>query len=125
MSQNNISLSGSFLDLYSITAEKVSELLKSNCTVGEKIETDGICVIPISKVSAGFAGGGADIKNDAKKKSQSPAGTGAKISVTPVTLLIFENGTVRLENISVAKSGGITKAVQEFIRLQKNKSAAK
>ena len=65
------------------TIDKLIEMKKAASIVGEKIEVDGMTIIPISKVSIGFAGGGSDVSDRNKGKYKNPAGTGAGISDTP------------------------------------------
>ena len=89
---------GTLMEVLSFTAEQTRALADANGVLGEPIVIDGATVIPVSKVSAGFAGGGADIRNE--KKSQTPAGVGAHVTLSPVTFLVFKDGQVR--QISVA-----------------------
>ena len=43
------------------TIQKIREMVDVNSVVGEPIHTpDGVTIIPVSKVSVGFGGGGAD-----------------------------------------------------------------
>lgn len=113
---------GDLMEVLSFTADKTMELANANSVMGERIEVDGITVIPVSKVSAGFAGGGADIRNADKKRTQNPAGAGAKVSVTPMTFLVIKEGDARLISVN-AKEGGsegwILAAVEQFKKLIK------
>ena len=90
------------------TAEKTKELLRENSIIGEGIETDGVTVIPVSKLSVGFAGGGSD-SNDTGKKSQ-PAGAGAKVTLTPVSFLVIKDGEVKLISASEPEKPDIVSA---------------
>ena len=71
------------MQLMSFTAEQAKELANANSVLGEKMEFGDVTVIPVSKISAGFAGGGASFINATQKKSQTPSGSGAKVTVTP------------------------------------------
>ncbi|MEE1186735.1 MAG: GerW family sporulation protein [Acutalibacteraceae bacterium] len=84
------------MKVLSFTADKTIELANSNSVMGEKITVDGITVIPVSKISVGFAGGGADLENAAKKSTKSPAGAGAKVDIIPMTFLVIENNEAKL-----------------------------
>ena len=56
------------------TIQKIREMLDVNTVVGEPIQTpDGVTIIPVSKVSVGFGGGGSDF---AAKSSDNPFGGG-------------------------------------------------
>lgn len=51
------------------TIQKIREMVDVNSVIGEPISTpDGVTIIPVSKVSVGFAGGGSDFA-----KRQPPA----------------------------------------------------
>ncbi len=71
--------------------------LKSNIKItGDRIEVDGVTVIPISKLSLGFAGGGADISDKDKHKYKNPTGVGSGVTETPIAFLVIEDGKVRI-----------------------------
>lgn len=92
------------IKVLSFTADKATELCSVNSVVGEKIEADGITVIPISKISVGFAGGGADMNDNAKRKNQNPAGAGAKVSLTPLSFLVIRGNDVRVMSVEANKN---------------------
>jgi uncharacterized spore protein YtfJ len=93
-SQNNL------MQLMAFTADRAMEMADANSIIGEKIEVDGMTIIPISKVSSGFAGGGASIINSTQKKSNVPSGSGAKVTVTPLSLIVVRFGEVSVIDIS-------------------------
>ena len=60
--------------LMNVTMQKIKEMVDVNTIIGEPISTsDGTTIIPISKVSYGFASGGSDIpsKNAPNKETGS------------------------------------------------------
>ena len=83
------------------TIDKLIEMKKAASVVGEKIEVDGITIIPISKVSIGFAGGSSDVTDRNKGKYKNPAGTGAGISDTPQGFLVVKDGDVHFLSVNV------------------------
>ena len=87
------------------TIDKLIEMKKAATVVGEKIEVDGITIIPISKVSIGFAGGGSDVSDRNKGKYKNPAGTGAGISDTPQGFLVIKDGEVRFLTVKSGEKG--------------------
>ena len=115
------------MQLMSFTADKALELADANSVLGEKIEIDGMTIIPVSKISAGFAGGGASVINATVKKSNTPAGSGAKVSVTPISFLVIANGEVNV--VEVASSGKDSKSsiidavIQQFKKNKKDGEA--
>lgn len=81
------------------TIEKIREMVDANSVTGEPFVTaDGITIIPISKVSIGFGGGGSDFVSKHTNQNENPfgGGVGAGIKVTPVAFLIIKDGNVRM-----------------------------
>ena len=120
MSTNN-----NLTDVLAFTAEKAIEISSANSVIGEKIEIDGMTVIPVSKLSVGFAGGGANISNNVKKTSNIPAGAGAKVKVEPVTFLVIDADGAHLINVNGGQGEPVTKlieqAVEKIKQLRKSK----
>ena len=89
--------------LMETTIQKVKELADSETVVGKPIEVaENITIIPVSKLSLGFASGGSDFPTK-NPKDLFGGGGGAGITVTPKAFLVIENGTVRL--LQLAKDG--------------------
>ena len=78
------------------TIAKIREMVDVNSVIGDPIVTqDGVTIIPVSKVSVGFGGGGSDFSN---KNGDNPfgGGVGAGVKVTPIAFLIVKEGSVRM-----------------------------
>ena len=97
----------------SFTVDKAIELANANSIVGDRIVAGDITIIPISKLSVGFAGGGADIADVQRGKQQNPAGAGAKVTLTPMSFLVICDGTVQLLNIAAEEGGSKAEAAAE------------
>ena len=81
------------------TIAKIREMVDVNSVVGDPITTpDGVTIIPISKVSVGFGGGGSDFVSKNVNHQENPfgGGVGAGVKVTPVAFLIIKEGSVRM-----------------------------
>lgn len=82
--------------LMGVSVEKIREMVDANTVVGTPIALgDGITIIPVSKVSYGFASGGSDLPS----KSSSDlfgGGAGAGINITPVAFLTIKDGEINL-----------------------------
>lgn len=81
------------------TIEKIRNMVDVNSVVGDPITTpDGVTIIPISKISIGFGGGGSDFVSKNLNKQENPfgGGVGAGVHVTPVAFLIIKEGNVRM-----------------------------
>ena len=89
------------------TISKMKEMVDVNSVVGEPIITaDGTTIIPISKVSVGFAGGGSDYVSKRPNKHENPFGGGAGggVNVTPIAFLIVKEGNVRMLPVAAPAS---------------------
>ena len=79
--------------------DKIRGMVDSNTVVGEPIVTpDGVTMIPVSRVSFGFASGGND---GASGKSGVWAGSGAAVKVDPIGFLMISDTTVRMVGIQM------------------------
>lgn len=87
-------------DLMSTTMEEIKALAEANTIVGQPIHTeDGVTLIPVSKVSAGFASGGTDFNGKNAKpdaKNNFGGGAGAGVNITPVAFIVVKGGNVRV-----------------------------
>ena len=81
------------------TIAKLREMVNANTVVGEAITTgDGVTIIPVSKVSIGFGGGGSDFVSKNLNHHENPfgGGLGAGVKVTPIAFLVIKDGNVRM-----------------------------
>ena len=88
-------------NLLNVTMEKIKQMVDVNTVIGDPIQTpDGATVIPISRVSYGFASGGSDLPS----KNQPPEGLfggggGAGITIIPIAFLLLSHGSARILQI--------------------------
>lgn len=87
-------------DILGNSIEKIKTMVDANTIIGDKILIDDITIIPISKLSFGFAGGATDFegKNDGSKVFAGGGGAGA--SINPIGFLVIKNGNVNMLPIS-------------------------
>ncbi len=128
--------------------DKIREMADANTIIGSPITSpDGTMLIPVSKVSFGFATGGADFGGHEKetetppktvtdRKSNFGGGAGAGVNITPIAFIVIPpDGNVRLLPIGEPASTALDRAVdlipdvlqrvQDFVeKLQAKKSAA-
>ncbi|MBY0757403.1 GerW family sporulation protein [Clostridium sardiniense] len=90
-------------NLMKSTMENIRDMVDVNTIIGDAVETrDGTYIIPISKVSFGFASGGSEFDSHNKVSSDLQAeypfggGSGAGVSVKPVAFLVVRENCVRL-----------------------------
>lgn len=94
-------------NMLSSNIEEIKKMVDANTVVGEAIKTDdGVTIIPISKISIGFGGGGSDFvsKNPNTKENPFGGGMGAGVKVTPVAFLIVKEGNVRMLPVAAPAS---------------------
>ena len=84
------------------TIAKIREMVDVNSVIGDPITTpDGVTIIPVSKVSVGFGGGGSDFT---KGNDAFGGGAGGGVKVTPICFLIVQNGSVRMMPVAAPAS---------------------
>lgn len=102
-------------ELMETTMSKIRELVDVNTIVGQPIQTvDGITLIPVSKVSFGFAAGGSEFQTKNGKEGQANpfgGGSGAGVKIEPVSFLVIREGNVRM----VSANSGERTAVEKLI----------
>lgn len=83
-------------NLVKTAMEKIHEMVDSDTIVGKPIVTaDGTTIIPVSKVSFGFASGGSDLPTKSTK-DQFGGGSGAGVTISPVASIAIHNGETKL-----------------------------
>lgn len=96
--------------LMSAAMTSIQDMVDVNTIIGDPIETsNNIVIIPISKVSFGFAAGGSEFNEEtideySKKEKEEEiqyklpfgGGAGAGVSINPVAFLIVQQDTVKL-----------------------------
>ena len=88
---------GSLMDT---TMEKIKEMIDVNTIIGEPITSpDGTLIIPVSKVSYGFAAGGSDLPTKKENKDCFGGDSGAGVTIQPVAFLTVYQGDVRLVSV--------------------------
>ena len=82
------------------TISRIREMMSVNDVVGEPIVVGDVTIVPISKVSVGFGGGGADNAKAANKDAFG-GGMGGGVKVQPICFLIVKDGNVRMMPVPV------------------------
>ena len=96
--------------LMTTAMNSIQDMIDVNTIIGEPIETsNNIVIIPISKVSFGFAAGGSEFKGETvdeyKKVDKEEqvqyrlpfgGGAGAGVSINPVAFIVVQEDTVKL-----------------------------
>ena len=103
-------------ELMETTMSKIREMVDVNTIVGTPITTvDGITLIPVSKVSFGFASGGSDFQTKNQQPAQNNAfggGSGAGVNISPVAFLVVKDGNVKLLNVNPPAGSSLDRVIE-------------
>ena len=110
--------------------DSIMKTMGDNCTIGNPIEMqNGTVIIPVSKISVGFGGGGSDFGAKGKDSKYFGGGGGTGITATPVGFLVVTNdGKVTFTSTNAPAGDGnamsidnIINSVTEVVEKIKNK----
>ena len=89
-------------DLMDTTMDKIRDMVDSNTIIGKPIKTDdGTTILPVSRISFGFASAGTDFDGkNAANKDLFGGGSGAGVNIQPVAFLVVKDGCVRTIQLS-------------------------
>lgn len=83
--------------------EKIKDLVDVSTIIGEPIKiSETLQIIPVSKVTYGFASGGTDFPSKTNAELFGGGG-GAGITISPVAFLVVNNGSVSVKYINAAE----------------------
>lgn len=88
-------------DVIKTAMDQIQYIAKTETVIGEPIQSGNVTLIPVSKISVGFAAGGAGNEN----KSGSGAGTGGGINITPVAFITIVDDKVQVHPVSKSDPG--------------------
>ena len=93
--------------------QKIREMIEVNNIIGDPIRTaDGIQIVPVSRVSFGFASGGADYTKQTAKDKNFGCGTGTGVTITPVAFLVIKDGDVKLLTLNAPANTTLDRVVE-------------
>ena len=102
-------------DLISATMEKIREMVDVNTIVGQPIRAENVTIIPVSKVSFGFASGGSDFATKNQKPEADNAfggGSGAGVNISPIAFLVVKEDSVRLLPVAPPAGTAVDRVVE-------------
>lgn len=103
-------------DLMSTTMQKIREMVEVNTIVGQPITTpEGVTLIPVSKLSFGFASGGSDFQGKNHKPGETNTfggGSGAGVNITPVAFLIVKGDSVRVLSVDPPAPTAVERVIE-------------
>ena len=103
-------------ELMSTTMQKIREMVDVNTIVGTPIHTDdGVTLIPVSRLSFGFASGGSDFTTKNQKPDADNSfggGSGAGVNIAPVAFLIIKGDSVKLLPVAPPAGNAVDRVVE-------------
>ncbi len=105
-------------DMTKSSLESIKAMLDANTIIGDPIQTpQGTTIIPISKITVGYASGGLDYtKANQNTKGNFGGGGGTGITVTPVAFLVVgQNGQVDILNVNTPTQSGSADTVSSVV----------
>lgn len=103
-------------DMMTNTMSKIKDMIDVNTVVGSPITTPGgVTIIPVTKVSIGYGGGGSDFatKNMPVNRDNSfGGGAGAGIKITPVAFLVIRGENVRMLPVAEPASTSVDRLIE-------------
>lgn len=105
-------------EMMSSSMSKIREMVDVNTVIGDPIVIgDGVTIIPVTKVSIGYGGGGSDFatKNyPANRDNAFGGGAGAGVSITPVAFLIVRGENVRMLPVAEPASTSVDRLIEQL-----------
>lgn len=100
-------------ELMQNTMENVRNILKVDTVVGDPIYTpDGITLVPISRISVGFGGGGVEFNNKKGGETRPYGGGNATgVKIDPIGFLVIKDGSVRMINVTPPANNTIDRLI--------------
>ena len=94
--------------------ESIRSMVDANTVVGTPIETAaGTTIIPISKISVGYASGGTDTKKDPNSRTLFAGGGGTGLSIQPVCFITVK-ATGEVEVLPLGGNGAAPDAIEKL-----------
>ena len=107
-------------EIIGTSLENIRSMIDANTVIGDPIATEnGVTVVPISKVTVGYASGGLDYNGKEKPQSAPQnfgAGGGTGISISPVGFLVIKKeGGVEMINVGASRPADPIEQIIEII----------
>ena len=97
--------------LMGVTIEKIRDMVNAETIIGDPIHVDDTTIIPVSRVTFGFASGGSDVGPNSNKQMFG-GGSGAGMNLSPVAFLIVKGDSVRLMPVAPPPGTAVDRVVE-------------
>lgn len=124
-------MSNNATDILTTVLDKLRDFAKSETIVGEPVHIDNITILPVIRVSVGFAAGSGEGNNSNEKSGNSGngGGGGGGAVVSPVGFIVYDGEKVQFVGTSKGKIDSLFDTIPEVLNklglTKKNKGASK
>ena len=104
-------------DMLTSSMGKLRDMIDVNTVIGTPITAGDVTIIPVTKVSIGYAAGGSDYATKNYPPNRDNAfggGTGGSIKVTPVAFLIVRGENVRMLPVAEPASPSMDRLIEQL-----------
>ena len=101
-------------ELMSTTMDRIKTMMDANTIIGEPIQVGDVTLIPVSKLSFGFASGGSDFVTKNQKPGMDNTfggGSGASAKLEPVAFLVVRGESVKLIPVAPAPATTVDRVI--------------
>ncbi|MBR0415414.1 MAG: GerW family sporulation protein [Clostridia bacterium] len=92
------------------TINQIKNVVDVNTVIGQPIVVGEVTILPVSKVTYGFASGGSDLPTKTNKDLFAGGG-GAGVTLQPLAFLIVSEAGVRILEVSSKYNNGLDRAL--------------
>lgn len=128
--------------LMKTTMNSLKEMVDVNTIIGDPVQSpDGLVIIPVSKITFGFASGGTEFDRNAENEDNNTnsksfpfgGGSGAGVSVQPVGFIVAGNNQIKLLTVDEGNTAlsnlfdfmnKITDSIQQAMNKNKNNNSS-
>lgn len=123
-------------ELIESTLNNIRSFAQTNTIIGTPIQAEGVTLIPVSRMSVGYGGGGMELSTKDGKVADGSygGGTGAGARLDPVAFLVIRGDSVKLLPVAPPPANIIDRVIETvpevvdkvtgFIEKQQEKKAA-
>ena len=104
-------------DMLTSSMGKLRDMIDVNTVIGTPITAGDVTIIPVTKVSIGYASGGSDFaaKNTpANRDNPFGGGAGGSVKITPIAFLVIRDGNVRMLPVAEPASTSMDRLVEQL-----------
>ena len=104
-------------DMLASSMGKLRDMIDGNTVIGTPITAGDVTIIPVTKVSIGYAAGGSDYATKNYPPNRDNAfggGTCGSIKVTPVAFLIVRGESVRMLPVAEPASTSMDRLIEQL-----------